>query len=392
MRICITMARPPSSSETFIRSHVERLAGQITVVHGSADRPFSDFGWFPVIEDSGRRIVPWSQELALRAANRIPEKARAFPRRPAEARLAAYFESGGFDVVLAEYGLSGVEVMGAAHQAGVPLAVVFHGHDAFRTEVVRTFRRRYLELFDVAERIVGGSRHMLDHLEEIGAPAAKLEYNQLGADTERFVGGRPAEVGPEFLAIGRLVEKKAPHLTIEAFSHVVQEHPEAKLQLAGEGPLRARCEHSIRSLGLENSVAILGETPHESMPGLVRDSRAVVQHSIEGPDGDSEGTAISVLEAGSAGVPVVATRHGGIAESIIHGETGFLVEPGDVAAMARYMSRLAGDPEGAKAMGAAAKERVHAQFSLRASIENLQRILTEASLSNPGSRIAAEPG
>ncbi|MFP3867397.1 MAG: glycosyltransferase, partial [Desulfobacteraceae bacterium] len=91
--------------------------------------------------------------------------------------------------------------------------------------------------------------------------------------------------------------------------------------------------------------------------------------------GDSEGTPVAVLEAGACGLPVVATHHGGIKDSVVHGETGFLVDEGDIVGMAAYMLKLAQEPELAATMGRRGREHIKANYSMDRSIANLWRII-----------------
>ena len=110
----------------------------------------------------------------------------------------------------------------------------------------------------------------------------------------------------------------------------------------------------------------------------MRQARAFVQHSVVAIDGDSEGTPVAILEAGAAGLPVVATRHGGIPDVVVPGETGLLIREGDVCAMAECMARLAADPELAARLGSAARSRIRAEFSMDKSLSSLFQILDDA--------------
>jgi glycosyltransferase involved in cell wall biosynthesis len=80
-------------------------------------------------------------------------------------------------------------------------------------------------------------------------------------------------------------------------------------------------------------------------------------------DGDREGTPNSVMEAAAAGLPVIATRHGGITDVVVEGMTGFLVDEGDYEAMAERMCELLEDPEKCRKMGTSAREMAKSQFS-----------------------------
>jgi colanic acid/amylovoran biosynthesis glycosyltransferase len=293
--------------------------------------------------------------------------------------IGEFLATSGAKVVLAEFGDTGVHMMEACHTAGVPLVVRFGGADAYsETPKWLAYRRFYLPLFKVAPSIVAVSRDMLGQLERLGCPPDKIRYCPSGADTSLFNGATPASAPPVFLAVGRFVEKKAPYLTLLAFSTIVQAFAEARLVMAGDGHLLEVCKRLANALRIEDAVVFKGACSHEEVASLMRGARCFVQHSVRAFNGDSEGTPNSVMEAGAAGLPVVATRHAGIADVVVEGETGFLVEEGDVAGMAAQMLRLAHDSDMAGRLGASARERVRRHFSMDKSIADLWAVLSHA--------------
>jgi len=110
----------------------------------------------------------------------------------------------------------------------------------------------------------------------------------------------------------------------------------------------------------------------------MRRAAVFVQHSVIAPSGDREGTPVAILEAGAAAVPVVATRHEGIADVVIDGATGLLVEEGDVNGMAAAVADLLSDQERARQLGQAARRRIEEKYSMQASIDRLWTILERA--------------
>jgi glycosyltransferase involved in cell wall biosynthesis len=102
---------------------------------------------------------------------------------------------------------------------------------------------------------------------------------------------------------------------------------------------------------------------------------AFVQHSVTASDGDCEGTPVAVLEAGAAALPVIATAHTGIAEVIIHNETGFLVKEQDVETMAKYMIYLLENSATAAAMGIKARERIQTHFNIAKHIATINKTI-----------------
>jgi glycosyltransferase involved in cell wall biosynthesis len=110
----------------------------------------------------------------------------------------------------------------------------------------------------------------------------------------------------------------------------------------------------------------------------MREARVFVQHSVRTSGGDSEGTPVSILEAGATGLPVVSTRHAGIKDVVQHKSTGFLVEEGDVEGMAEYMLELGSKPSLAGSMGRQARQHIAQNFSLEENIRRLSEVLEAA--------------
>jgi colanic acid/amylovoran biosynthesis glycosyltransferase len=281
--------------------------------------------------------------------------------------------------VLAEFGSTGVDVMEACYGAGVPLVVRFGGADAYaETPKWRNYRRFYLPLFAIASAVVAVSRDMLRQLALLGCSPDKLRYCPSGASLSLFDGAAPSLAPPIFVAVGRFVDKKAPYLTLLAFRTVLQACPEAKLIMAGNGYLLDACGRLAKALQIAHAVDFRGACSHEDVAALMRTARCFVQHSVRTNDGDSEGTPNSVIEASAAGLPVIATRHAGIPDVVIDGETGWLVNEGDVDGMAAHMLRMARDPQAAQRIGERARERIGHEFTLEKSIEALWEIIAAA--------------
>ena len=110
----------------------------------------------------------------------------------------------------------------------------------------------------------------------------------------------------------------------------------------------------------------------------MRKASVFMQHSVIASSGDREGTPVAVLEAGAAGIPVVATRHEGIADVVVHGETGILVDEGDTDAMGAAVAELLLDPSHAQRLGRAARQRVEERYSIELTTERLWTILKAA--------------
>ncbi|WP_197525294.1 glycosyltransferase [Pseudobythopirellula maris] len=359
-------------SETFLLAHAEQLPGVTTVVHHVGRAP----------AENGK---PWiSQAVGPRAWRKL---GRMFTGRPwsweVTSGLLNAFRHRRPDVVLAEYGINGVAVLEACRIAKLPLVVHFHGYDASAHKVIEKYGAEYTRMFSEAAAIVAVSQAMRRALIDLGCPDEKIVVSPCGVDCEQFRQADPGDAGEIFLSVGRLVDKKSPHLLLLSFSQVLRARPQAKLRVVGDGPLRGVCDDLVVGLRMAHAVELLGAQSHEVVVREMATARAFVQHSVTAASGDSEGMPVAVLEANACGLPVVATRHAGIPDVVIEGETGLLVDERDTEGMAREMLRLASDPQLARTIGGQARRRVIDRYTMRHSIERLSRVLSAAANHEP---------
>ncbi|MDL5050806.1 glycosyltransferase, partial [Oscillatoria amoena NRMC-F 0135] len=283
----------------------------------------------------------------------------------------------------AEYGTTGAWLIPVCRAARASLTVHFHGFDAFEKQTLKDYEAAYREVFDSRARIVVVSREMERQLINLGARAEQVFWNPYGVNLEQFRAVDAGKNDPCFVAVGRFVEKKAPYLTLLAFAQAAQEVPEARLEMVGDGPLRSVCEQmeqAMRSAGQlrEGQVRFLGPRNTGEIAGLLRQARAFVQHSIRASSGDAEGTPVAILEAAATGLPVISTRHMGIQEAVVEGQTGWLGDELDVTAMAKAMIEAAQQPEEAARRGQQGREHIARNYNQAAQIEKLRQIAMEA--------------
>src|SRR5436190_12326938 len=280
MKTCIAVADQDQYSETFIRDHINHLPCETVPLYRE----------WPWSEVNGRSLAPF----AFRGL------ARFFPMMvPArDAFFSSFLKKAGISVVLAEYATTAVPLIAPCRRAGIPLVAHFHGFDAYNQEILKQYREGYRLLFKEAAAIIAGSHAMEEQLLKIGARRETLFYNPGGGvHISQYERAQISDDRPLFVAIGRFVDKKAPHLTILAFAEVLREFPQAELAMIGEGPLLEACKQMTSALGLESSIHFLGKQDRSSAAEVLRNARACVQHSVTTTYGDSEGTAISNLEA-----------------------------------------------------------------------------------------------
>ena len=279
-------------------------------------------------------------------------------------------------VILCHFGHMGLRILPVARQLKIPVVAHFHGFDLSEALRNRWYRwsltrhaRRFTANVVVAEYqrrelLKCGVRNEQIHLIPCGAPV-----NEIGL--AESVGRQPCR----FLAIGRLIEKKAPLATLQAFAECQRAVPDVSLTIIGEGPLRGEIQSLCQELGINSQVRLLGRQPSDTVMRELQSSSVFVQHSVTTAKGDMEGWPVSIAEAMAAGLPVVATGHAGIPAQVIDGETGFLVEEQDWRSMGRQMALLAANPELRVRMGRRSAEVAKERFDQREMTNKLEQVL-----------------
>jgi glycosyltransferase involved in cell wall biosynthesis len=218
----------------------------------------------------------------------------------------------------------------------------------------------------------------------LGASAAQQTIIPFGVDAGQFAATDVAtrtelglqETGPIVGTVCRLVEpKKGLSVLLRAMAAFKQAGcpPRCQLLIVGEGPARASLEALSRQLGLSDCTVFAGA--RRDVPRILPLLDLFVLPSLY------EGFGIAILEAMAAGKPVVATAVGGIPEFVVSGETGLLVEPGHVAALAEAIGSLLHDSDRATRMGMRGRARVLAKFQMSTVVRRHEQVY-EACLAN----------
>jgi glycosyltransferase involved in cell wall biosynthesis len=176
----------------------------------------------------------------------------------------------------------------------------------------------------------------------------------LGIDLERFRNGRATLDGRIVGNVARLAEQKGQRDLIAAAPHVLERNPDVRFIVAGDGELRGELERLAQPLG--DRFTLLGA--RDDVPDLL------ASFDVFAFPSRFEGLCLAVIEAQAAGVPVVATPVGGIRENVVDGETGWLVPPRDVDALAERITWCLDHADEARGVAAEAKRRVVERFSV----------------------------
>ena len=273
----------------------------------------------------------------------------------------------------------------AALLAGSPRPVLvhtFHGHvlrGYFGPLKTAAFRRLEQALARHTDALVAVSPQVRDDLVALGvALPERFVVIRLGIELERRVAApagardetrRLLGVPPErFLVgwVGRMTGVKRTHDVLLALKTLRDNGVDAGLCLVGDGPDRESVEERAYDLGIARHCLYLGY--QDDVASWYAALDAFILPSA------NEGTPVSAIEALAAGLPVVATRVGGVADVVRDGEDGYLVEPGDVDAMAAALARLARDPDLRGRIGASARDRVLARYAVDRLIGDVDRL------------------
>jgi L-malate glycosyltransferase len=142
------------------------------------------------------------------------------------------------------------------------------------------------------------------------------------------------------LYVGSFREKKGVEYLIKAMPKIFEEHMDASLVLVGDGPLRGRILEMVRDSGCEDKVKFIGQLPHEEIRPYYAASDLVIVPSIVDRYGETEGMPNVVLEAMSAGKPVLGTKVSGIPDIVVDGYNGLLVNPESPEGISEGVLRL----------------------------------------------------
>ncbi len=364
MNIAIVSVNKKKYSETFIHAQVKKLPASVYYLHTGYLPTMAGFNDIPLVPPS---LITTFKKWRGHSEDDLLQFA-----------IKKYLRRNGIQLVLAQYGPSGVKMMEICHELNLPLFVYFRGYDAYRREILESYGTGYSRLFDIAVKLFVVSHEMKAQLVYLGADEQKIIYNPSGADTEQFIWHDAGKNPLKFLTVGRFEETKNHQATIQAFQQVVKNYPHARLILVGDGPLKKTCIDLVKALNLESAVEFAGILPHESVADIMAQVRCFALHSFTPVSGDKEGTPVSIMEACASGLPVVATHHGGIPDVVKDGETGFLVKEGDIRNMADRMVRLAADPNLATRLGTAGHHRIRNHFTQKQNIDLLWASIQES--------------
>ncbi|HEY2800806.1 MAG TPA: glycosyltransferase [Chthoniobacterales bacterium] len=295
--------------------------------------------------------------------------------------LSRLLERRGADLMHIYFGHTGVHLLPFIECWRRPCVVSFHGADVMLKAANPDYAVKLKKVFHAAPLILARSRSLERRLISLGCPPDRIRISRTGVPLQQFPMVRreaPRDGAWNFLQACRLIPKKGLTTCLRAFAIYQAANPRAQLYIAGKGPLQPTLEALATELGIRGHVHFTGFLSQPDLLDLYHRCHIFLHPSEMPEDENQEGIPNSILEAMATGMPVLATRHGGIPEAVEDGRCGALVEERDYEALAGEMRKMTRSPGTFVEMGALASESVATHFEQGKQIGLLEAHYQEA--------------
>jgi colanic acid/amylovoran biosynthesis glycosyltransferase len=275
-------------------------------------------------------------------------------------------------ILHAQFARGGALALPLARTLGLRLVVTLHGGDVSKQKNWHgtVLARRWPTLLREAHHFVCVSAAVAEIASSHGVPAEKLTVLPIGVevpDRHPLAGHKSAH-----LFVGRFVEKKGITVLADAVRRLRAAGDLTPLVCVGDGPLRPVLEALARDVP---AITLTGWLPPDAVRARMLEAFSLLVPSIVARDGDAEGLPSVIPEAMAQGCPVIGSNQGGIAEAIRHDRTGLLIPPGDAAALAAAIHRIASQPGLRAALGSAGYAAAAAELNARIQSARLEALL-----------------
>lgn len=255
---------------------------------------------------------------------------------------------------------------------GISFSFTAHANDIFAPQ---EFEIGLEKLIGAASTVVAVSDYAANFLKErFSVSAAKIQRVYNGLDLSSFQRADLAGTVPTIVSIGRLIEKKGFADLISACDLLKKRGRDFHCEIIGEGPLENDLRAQIAERGLKSQVTLAGPKTQTQIVQQLAGATVFALPCVVDPDGAQDNLPTVIMEAMAAGLPVVSTTVGGIAEMVAHGKSGFLVEPHDPVALADALEKVMADLALARRLGQAGYERAEQLFSIEKNVRELREL------------------
>lgn len=289
------------------------------------------------------------------------------------------------DVVLAHFGHAALRILPAACDMNIPVVAHFHGLDISSSLRNRWYQSSLSRKINDFKKIVCVGSHQRDRLIQLGANPRNTHLIPCGVPTAEFPFiDRSSNTGTaKLLFVGRLVPWKGVHIALQALARLNSSNvPDWEFFIVGDGPQRHELQQLTQSLGLSKRVQFLGTLTPTEVCRQMSISDIFVHHSLSWSNGAVEGFGVSITEAASTGLPIIASRCGGIRDQVVESKTGILTDEYDVVSTAKAMLELICNHKLRLDLGRAGAELVRKKFDSSEQIKKLEQVMLQACASN----------
>ncbi len=297
-------------------------------------------------------------------------------------RILAVIERENCALLHVFFGNVAVHLLPLLRRCPVPAAISFHGSDVAGSMASAGYSGALAELFGLATAVPCRSKQLVSRVIRLGCPEAKTRLMRTVLPDLPFVQrDPPVDEAWQIVQAARLVPKKGLATAVRAFAAFGRQYPKATFVIAGDGPMEAELRKLADEIGISRQVRFAGFVPQDDLQHLFSRSH-IFLHPSETAAGDVEGVPNAMLEAMASGLPVVATRHGGIPEAIQHGRNGLLCAEKDAEGVTAALLRLANDSVLYRTLAQQASASVHEQFSKERQVAAIEEIYGGAILAH----------
>jgi glycosyltransferase involved in cell wall biosynthesis len=360
--------------ETFINRHIEHMfAGNTVVICGRHN------GQDPYNKPLFTRRAPLTLADKLQApfaaaSGAILHGTSRLPFGSGKQRLTQFLRDQKVDVILAEFGTQALVVANLGNELKIPVFTYWRGTDASKMLTSKQRVRSYKLMMPRLAGMFSVSQFLLDNLAMHGISHPNAHVVPSGVNINLF---KPLEKTPgSFLAVGRMVEKKAPEVTLRAFAAGAKGR-QAHLTFIGDGPLLEPCKALAQSLGIAEQTTFTGALPHDDVRQHLHTTEVFLQHSVTAKDGNTEGLPTAIQEALASGCITLSTRHAGIPEAVEDGVNGLLVDEWDETGFANKIKQILDMPD-RTTMARAARATAEEKFNNAKGLACVEQVIAAA--------------
>jgi colanic acid/amylovoran biosynthesis glycosyltransferase len=287
-------------------------------------------------------------------------------------------------LIHAHDGGRGVECLRLKRLLNVPLVTSFYGSDAWMLPRKQGWMERYHQLFSCGAVFLVEGPAMRERLIHLGCPPGKVRIHRIAVDLAALPFAPKAVIRPlRIVIVGRFVEKKGVVDGLRACLEARSQGVELKVTVIGDAASNNHhgCQIKQELLKLAQEPELLGHVefagflPLGETREIMRAHQVFLCPSKHATNGDAEGgSPVALTEAMALGLICVGTRHCDIPQVIVHGQTGYLCEEGDIAGMAQILGNLAADSTAAMTLVRQGRKHIEELFSLETQPQKLSDI------------------